>query len=1282
MTGTLAATDVDGGALSYSIVGQGSKGIVAIANPTNGAFTYTPNLNSNGSDSFSFKAIDAEGATSNVATISVAIAAVNDAPSISLIPNQNTAGGVPISPIPITVADVDSSVNSLVLSAASSNTAIVSVANIQFGGSAANRTIIVTPSVGQIGSTTVTVTVSDGSASTNTVFTVAQDPAAPQISSSLVATATKGQSFSYQIVGSNSPTSFAANNLANGITLNPSTGVISGTPTAPGVYAVTLSVSNSGGTGSAILTLTVNPPAPVISSALSISATKGEPFSYQIVASNSPASYAASGLPSGLNINPNSGAISGTPTAVGFSAVALSATNSGGTGNATLILSVNLPAPQISSSLSVVATKDQAFSYQIVASNSPATYAASGLPLGLGINANTGVISGSPVAIGISTITLSAANAAGVGTSTLIFTVNPQAPQITSTLTAVATKGELFSYQIAGNNIPTSYGANGLPTGLSINASTGLMVGVPTATGNSTVTLTATNAGGTGSAVLLLAVNPPAPQISSPLSAEVIKGQAFSYQIVGSNSPVSYAASGLPSGVVFNPSTGAITGMPTATGAFLITLSASNSGGSGSAVLTLAVNSPSPQITSAMTTSATRDQAFSYQIVGSNSPTSYGASGLPSGLEVNTVSGLISGTPTSTGVSTVTLTASNNTGTGSATLILTVALSPQPPVISATPFPAGKVGDIFVYQIAASNSPTSYGATGLPGGLSVNGSTGLISGFPVSAGESSVTLTSTNSVGNTLKMLTLKVNPPAPEISSALSASGPKGETFSYQIAASNSPTRFAAIGLPAGLSVNISTGLISGTPMTGGASSVTLTATNAGGIDSEILLLMIEEASTSATLTVAVAPANGGRVMAGFSGSTSRDIGLSYTITAVPAPGFVFSSWSGSASGGSPTLVFTMADGFSLQANFMPDPLLTARGVFNGLALADVPINGTTGRVKIVIGLGGKFTGKLVLAGIYYPISGAFGVEGSATFGDGKRATRALLRQGAATLDLALHLDINGGGHHITGTLSDAGNVVSTIQADHTLFTDAENPVSPRRNVPVELTGAYTFLFPPVVADGVVTPKGNGWGRAIVMPNGAVRIAGTLADGTAISSSTVLAQDATLPLYVPLYNNGGAVCGKVSLVSEAGNDVSGNVVWFRPPTPGRPFYPAGWKDGIILGLRGSHFLPTVAAVGRGAAPINVSVTLSGGNLDADLIASAFLSSAGVTLESAQAIRGFSLNVNSASGVFSGRFIPPGGRAMETFKGVVLQNQNAAAGFFLGSTESGSIEVAEPNMSN
>jgi hypothetical protein len=78
------------------------------------------------------------------------------------------------------------------------------------------------------------------------------------------------------------------------------------------------------------------------------------------------------------------------------------------------------------------------------------------------------------------------------------------APVITSPTTASGTVGASFSYQIAASNSPTSFGATGLPAGLSLNTSTGLISGTPSAAGASTVSISATNSAGTGPATLTI----------------------------------------------------------------------------------------------------------------------------------------------------------------------------------------------------------------------------------------------------------------------------------------------------------------------------------------------------------------------------------------------------------------------------------------------------------------------------------------------------------------------------------------------------------------------------------------------------------------------------------------------------------------------------------------------------------------------------------------------------------------------------------------------------------
>jgi subtilase family serine protease len=139
---------------------------------------------------------------------------------------------------------------------------------------------------------------------------------------------------------------------------------------------------------------------------------------------------------------------------------------------------------------------------------------------------------------------------------------------------------------------------------------------------------------------------------------------------------------------------------------------------------------------------------------------------------------------------------------------------------------------------SASGQTLTYSATGLPAGLSINSSTGLISGTPTTAGSSTVTVKATDTTGasgsasftwtvNSTTGNTVTVTNPGNQTSTT-------GTAVSLQIQATDSASgqtlTYSATGLPAGLSINSSTGLISGTPTTAASSSVTVTATDTTG--------------------------------------------------------------------------------------------------------------------------------------------------------------------------------------------------------------------------------------------------------------------------------------------------------------------------------------------------------------------------------------------------------------------------------------------------------------------
>lgn len=487
-----------------------------------------------------------------------------------------------------------------------------------------------------------------------------------------------GKAFSYQITAENYPQWFAAESLPNGLQLDRTSGVLSGTVQDGGIFNISVAAGNVAGIGTASLQLTIKTEPPLIDSPLEASGQQGAFFLYSITATPSALSFSANGLPAGLNLHQSSGIISGYPEEHGNFNVTLTASNTGGEDTKLLQITIAPPtAPVITSPLEISAIYLTPFSFQIKATNKPTSYSASELPAGLSLNSTTGLISGTPSAAGSFLVNISAANDGGNDSQTLSISVNlPDAPAITSPISAEGQVGIEFDYTITASNSPSLFTANNLPAGLGLNAISGLISGTPSENGIFEVVISAENAGGTGLAPLTLTILPEAPTITSETTIVSRVGDTITHQITTEPAADSFSANNLPAGLTLNPYTGEISGQISQAGIYSCIVSATNSGGTGSANVLFDIRLQAPEVSSPVSYSFEIGDFINIQIEASNSPTSFSATNLPPELSIDSASGRITGAFNIMGTHHFEVFAHNSGGSGSTLVTLNIIDGP------------------------------------------------------------------------------------------------------------------------------------------------------------------------------------------------------------------------------------------------------------------------------------------------------------------------------------------------------------------------------------------------------------------------------------------------------------------------------------------------------------------------------------------------------------------------------------------------------------------------------
>jgi hypothetical protein len=404
------------------------------------------------------------------------------------------------------------------------------------------------------------------------------------------------------------------------------------------------------------------------------------------------------------------------------------------------------------------------------------------------------------------------------------------------TLTA-ANGTEPYTWDIAGGS---------LPNGLSLAPATGLISGTPTTAGTFTFTVMVTDSSApaqTETAVFNIKIEPPGGTLQITSDSVLPAGtEASAYSVgltaVGGITPYSWTltSGSLPAGLNLNSSTGEISGIPTVDVTCAFTVQVSDSGTPGqtdSKSFSLTIN-PIPPLQ--ITTSSPFPEgtvATPYSVIltatGGIAPYSWSllSGSLPDGLNLNTSTGKISGTPTvdSTFNFTVEVTDSYSPA-HTATKSFTLVINPIPPLqITTTSLPDGVLDVSYNETLQATGGipPYTWSLSGgtLPDGLSLSGS-GTISGTPTAEADFTFTVTvedSNSPPESNSKDFTVCVTDVPPEplvIVTDYLYNGMVGRAYNQQIEITGGVPTFTwsveSGSLPPGLTLN-QDGTITGTP-------------------------------------------------------------------------------------------------------------------------------------------------------------------------------------------------------------------------------------------------------------------------------------------------------------------------------------------------------------------------------------------------------------------------------------------------------------------------------------
>jgi hypothetical protein len=611
-------------------------------------------------------------------------------------------------------------------------------------------------------------------------------------------------------------------------------------------------------------------------------------------------------LPAGLALS-DGGSLQGTPTEGGPFAFAVQAEGGGQIVTRAYTLVIVTP-PLVTTTVLPEGVTGTAYSMPLAAAGGDGTFVwaldAGALPSGLTLGTD-GVVSGTPTGTGTATFTVRVESAGLEAFAQLQLTVYAPLVVTTSALpSAVVSTAYSAALGAAGGRTPYTWVQTGgaLPGGLTLGAD-GTVSGTATAVQSVQIEVRVTSADGqTADATVSLSVSDQivAPSVTTSALPDAGVGAPWTAQLAATDGDGQYqwAVTGgaLPPGITLDAGSGALGGTPTGDGTFDVTVQATSAGLTGTADLQVTVHDALAIVTTSLADGITGvGYAGSIAVSGGDGAPAFAlaSGGLPDGIALDGGTGSLDGTPSASGTANFTVEVTNALGQrAERPLALSVF---DPLAVTTASLADGAVGTPYSETVAASGGGGAYAWTvvagGLPSGLSLNGSTGAITGTPGSAGTTGVTLQVASGDGQTASAsLSITIGSGPPTITTTTLPGGTTGIVYDQTLQVTGgdgSYTWTVTTGsLPGGLALGGSDGAISGTPTAAGTFDFTVEVTSGGASDTQDLSITI----SGAPIVFQRSHLPGGHVGVAYSATPDAATGgggaLTYSITggALPA--------------------------------------------------------------------------------------------------------------------------------------------------------------------------------------------------------------------------------------------------------------------------------------------------------------------------------------------------------------------------------------------------------------